>query len=212
MAPSFGHQSNQTMQKTTVQDQKFPLVHLAPIGPLAEHEVNITVIYEDAASSQWAREMCAQRFMDTPREHIHTTWWKLNELSEPAVLAGAVSTAMRADLIVVAVRATEGFPLPFYVWVGSWLPHRMPETGTLVGLITTSKQLGFQRNRAAEYLRAIAGRARMECQITERPLAREFSFVAESDARPRRNIVVLGADGKRTPLHRYTSRRLRMAA
>ena len=56
-------------------------------------------------------------------------------MSDPAVLAGAVSKAMRADVIMVAIRATEGFPLPFYVWVGSWLPHRLRGKGELVALV-----------------------------------------------------------------------------
>ena len=68
------------------------------------------------------------------KKSVSTTWWNLNELSQPAVLAGAVSKAMRADVIVVATRATEGFPLPFYIWVSSWLPHYLPGKGTLVAL------------------------------------------------------------------------------
>jgi hypothetical protein len=59
------------------------------------------------------------------------------------VLAGAVSKAMRADVIMVAIRATEGFPLPFYVWVGSWLPHRLRGKGELVALVAPPKHAAF---------------------------------------------------------------------
>jgi len=65
---------------------------------------------------------------------VRPTWWKLNNLFEPGVLAAAVSTAMRADIIVVAIRAEEGLPLPFYTWVNNWLPHRLQPGGVLVAL------------------------------------------------------------------------------
>jgi hypothetical protein len=48
-----------------------------------------------------------QMFVGPGWERFQSAWWKLDGLSEPAVLAGAVSQAMGADLIVVAIRATE---------------------------------------------------------------------------------------------------------
>jgi hypothetical protein len=125
------------------------------------------VVYEDAATCQWAREACEQMPMLAGKKGVSTTWWNLNELSQPAVLAGAVSKAMRADLIVIATRATEGFPLPFYVWVSSWLPHHLPGKGTLVALIATPKPRNLHCNRAPDFLRSVAWRAGMCFQITE---------------------------------------------
>jgi hypothetical protein len=158
------------------------LHHLVPAPPKAEPVLNVTVIYEDAAACQWAREACDQMPMLAGKKRVSTTWWKLNELSQPAVLAGAVSKAMRADVIVVATRATEGFPLPFYVWVSSWLPHHLPGKGTLVAWIATTNQPRFRRNRAADFLRVVAQRARMFFQIRERSLAGEAPNVSEEES------------------------------
>ncbi len=173
----------------------------------AEQVVNVVVVYEDAAARPWAQERCEQMFRRASRENVRTTWWNLNELRDPAVLAGAVSKAMRAEVVVGATRATEGFPLPIYVWAGSWLPHRMHGSGTLVALIASPKEPGFSRNRAADYFRAMAARARMECQITERNLFMETPANSGEEP-PRRGPAAIPAPHKPlTPLHRYASRR-----
>ena len=161
------------MQKTIIQKQISPTCQPAAAAFDAERVLNVTVVYEDAAACQWARGTCEQMFKGVGKQSVRSTWWKLDELSQPAVLAGAVSKAMRADIIVVAIRSTEGFPLPFYVWVNSWLPHRLHGAGTLVALIATAKQRSVHRHRAADYLHAVAGRVGMRCQITERNLARD---------------------------------------
>jgi hypothetical protein len=156
------------MQKTMIQEPVSPLHHPVPATLQMEPSLNIIVVYEDAGASRWARETCDQIFGGTGKPSVSTTWWKLSELSQPAVLAGAVSKAMRADVIVVAIRTTEGFPLPFYVWVSSWLPHRLRGAGTLVGLIAAPERRSSHMNRAVEYLRAVARKARMRCLIRER--------------------------------------------
>jgi hypothetical protein len=161
------------MQKTIIQERVSRLRPLTPSAPEAERLPTVTVVYEDAAARKWAQEACEQMFVGPGWERVQSTWWKLDWLSEPAVLAAAVSKAMRAEVIVVAIRATEGFPLPFYVWVGSWLPHRLRGEGKLMALIANPKPHGFHRNRAAEYLRAVAQRAGMHFQATERNLVLE---------------------------------------
>src|SRR5512135_1759955 len=92
----------------------------------ADPALNVTVLYEDGPTRSWAGEVCARVAELVGKDALHSTWWRLSDLDEPAVLAGAVSTTLRADVIVIAVRATEGFPLPFYVWVDSWLPYKAP--------------------------------------------------------------------------------------
>jgi hypothetical protein len=140
---------------------------------------NVMVVYEDAAACEWAREHCAEMVMGPDAKDVRSTWWKLNDLSHPAVLAGAVSKAMRADVVVVAVRETEGFPLPFYVWVNSWLPHRLRGTGTLLGLLASSERPNPHMNRAAKFLRAVARRVRMNCLLRERKLVGVAPCVVE---------------------------------
>ena len=200
------------MQRTMIKELVSSSRQPVPAVPEAERTLSVTVVYEDMAARKWARETYEQVFVGAGWEKIHSTWWKVDGLSEPAVLAGAVSKAIRADVIVVAVRTTEGFPLPFYVWVGSWLPHRSPEGGKLVALVATSKQPGCHRNRAAEYLRTVAQRARMHFQLTERNLALEAPDVSEEESQEPYPPAVLRPNRTPTPLHRDSLRRWRMAA
>src|SRR5258707_1912336 len=95
------------------------------------HILNAVLVYEDAATRQWAREVFERVKREAGHENARATWWKIGDLNEPAVLAGAASMAMRADVVVLAIRRREGMPLPFYVWVNSWLPHRLQRTGPL---------------------------------------------------------------------------------
>ncbi len=200
------------MQETQSPEPVPSLHQPVPAALEAEQTINVVVIYENAATCQWARERCEQMFRPVSRRNVHTTWWNLNELGEPAVLAGAVSKAMRANVIVVAIRATEGFPLPFYVWAGTWLPHRMLDSGTLVALIASPQTPGLRRNRAADYFRALAARARMDCQITERNLLIQAPANSGEETPEGPPATVPALDKPLTPLHRYASRRWRMAA
>jgi hypothetical protein len=195
------------MQKTITQERVSLLRPLAPAAPDAERVVSVTVVYEDAGVCEWARETCEQMFVGPGWERAQSTWWKMDGLSAPAVLAGAVSQAMRADLIVVAIRATEGFPLPFYVWVSSWLPHRLQGEGKLVALIASPKPPGCQRHRAMEYLSAVAQRARMHFQVTERNLALDALETREAESQDQCPVAVPAPKKKPTALLRYSSRR-----
>ncbi len=164
------------MQKTMIQEQVSPLDKPVPITLQLERLLNIVVVYDDAGASKWARETCEQMLGRTDRQNGCSTWWKLSELSQPAVLAGAVSKAIHADVIVVATRTTEGFPLPFYVWVDSWLPHRLRGMGTFVGLIAVPQRRSPHMNRTVNYLRAVARQGRMRCLIKERKQSGEMAY------------------------------------
>jgi hypothetical protein len=79
-----------------------------------------------------------------------------------------VSTALRADVIVVAVRAADGLPLPFYVWVDAWLPHHPQGSAALVALIAMPDNPGARLDRARDYLQTVARRGRLDFLIEER--------------------------------------------
>ncbi len=200
------------MQRTIIKDRVISLSKLAPATPEAERAVNVTVVYEDEATRRWARETYEQMFVGTGWEKVQSTWWRLEGLSEPAVLAAAVSKAMRAEVIIVAIQATEGFPLPFYVWVSSWLPHRLQGEGKLAALIATPRLTEFRRNRAAEYLRAVAARARMGFQVTERNLALEAPSALEEPGRRRRPTAPSPRNSSSKVVQLYPQRRWRLAA
>ncbi len=153
--------------------------------------LNITVVYEDPSLQEWARGVCDRVTVLVGPEAVRCIWWNLGDLGEPAVLAGAVSTALRADIIIIAVHAAEGFPLPFYVWVDSWLPHRPQGAGALVGLVAFSECLSPPMDRAREYLQMVAREARIdfvfeerrsEPKTTDEDGSSSFSVTAEGDA------------------------------
>jgi hypothetical protein len=158
------------MKQTSVLQRDAALDNLPRASAPAGGALNITVVYHDAATQAWAREVHNRVAKLAGRECVRATWWKISDLVEPAVLAGAVSTAMRADLIVVAIDAGEGLSFPFNVWVDTWLPHRMHATGCLVALIGSSGQANGHLSRAREYLRAVARTAGFEFLLQERRL------------------------------------------
>jgi hypothetical protein len=138
----------------------------------------VTVVYEDEPTRQWAREVCERVAKLLGNEAVRGTWWKMSGLAEPAVLAGAVSMAMRADVLVVAIHAAEGLPLPFYVWTEAWLPHRAGVDVALVALITIPERPSLQLERAREYLRSVARQGRFDFLLEERKLEAGFGTQA----------------------------------
>ncbi len=143
---------------------------VAVVPPAQEYVLNVAVLYQDAQTHKWARQMCEHVAGLIGSGAVRHTWWKLGDLSQPGVLAGAVSTTMRADVIVVAIQAAARLPLPFYVWVDAWLPHRLPQAGALVALIGLPEPAGLQSDQAREYLRAVAQQGRLDFLLQERKL------------------------------------------
>jgi hypothetical protein len=136
----------------------------------AKRALNVTVVYQDAPTRRWAGQLCDRVETLVGAENVRCTWWKMLDLGEPGVLAGAVSLALRADVIVVAFHAVEQLPLPFYVWVEAWLPHRLAAAGSLLALIDLPRQPTARSDEAREYLRAIARQARLDFLTEERRL------------------------------------------
>jgi len=132
--------------------------------------LNVTVVYHDARTQAWARDVYGKMSRLAGSTPVRATWWKISDLVEPGVLAGAVSTAMRADVVMVAIDASEGLPFPFNVWVDNWLPHRMHTSGRLVALLGRPAQANGCLTRARDYLRAVAQVGGFEFLLEERPL------------------------------------------
>ena len=120
----------------------------------ASKVTNVMVVYQDAHTRKWATNFYPTKVKGC--DEVKCTWWNLNDLSEPGVLAGAVSTAIRADVIVVAVLTGTGLPLPFYVWVDSWMPHRKLTEGKLIALVGLAKERKKQDDGRRTYLREMA--------------------------------------------------------
>src|SRR6516162_3057898 len=137
--------------------ERLPLLQeQAVVATASESGLAFTVIYQDEVTRQWGQEVCERVAGVVGTAAMNIRWWKLEDLGQPAVLAGAVSTALRADVLMVAIRASEVFPLPFYVWVNSWLPHRPAGKAALVALISLPERPSLALDRGREYLRAVA--------------------------------------------------------
>lgn len=137
--------------------------------PPAEYAMNVSVIYDDSQTRNWAGEIYQKVEAMLGAKAVRGTWWNVADLRQPGVLAGAVSTAIRSDMIVVAVVGSEGLPLPFYFWVNAWLPHRIQGAGALVALLGSPTPCNAESGRLRKYLRAVARRARMDLLVAERP-------------------------------------------
>jgi hypothetical protein len=135
--------------------------------PTAENVLNATVIYGDTQTRKWAGDVYQRVEIMAGAKAVRGTWWKLSDLAEPGVLAGAVSTAMRSDITILAVQSSEGLPLPFYFWVNSWLPHRQGG-GALIALLGAPFPRTAESGRLQKFLRTVARRARMDLLVAER--------------------------------------------
>jgi hypothetical protein len=135
-----------------------------------EAVANVTVVYQDASTRKWARQFCTQVESLVGSRACRLTWWKVGDLGEPGVLAGAVSTALRADVFIVALRADHPLPVEFCMWTEAWLPHRNAAGGSLLALIALPEHPASHSDEAQAYLRAIARQSRLDFLIEERKL------------------------------------------
>ena len=156
------------MERSTVSEQSTQLEKLAIDALAAGYGLKVALVYEDAETRGWCREVFERAAKVAGQQAISATWWNMADLVSSGVLDGAVSTAMRADVIVVASRATEDLPLAFYVWAEAWAAHRVTATGALVALVASRETQAAEGRKLREYLMAAARQARMELIVEER--------------------------------------------
>jgi hypothetical protein len=166
---------NSTARNVQSAPQICRLDKLVIVSNDATAALNITMVYEDDQTREWAREAFERVNKLAGKQPVRPTWWKLSKLSDPGVLAASVSTAMRADVIVVAVRASEGMPLPFYAWTNSWSPNRHQINGVLVALLGSPEPRNKRSGRVAAYLQTIARQARLDFLVEQRAVSTAVS-------------------------------------
>jgi hypothetical protein len=130
----------------------------------------IIFVYQDEEAHGWAKEVSQRIIKLAGNESVQASWWKISDLTAPGILAGAVSSALRADLIVVASRA-EGLPLPFYVWVNLWWPNRTEYPGALVAIVGVPERAACRSEKIGDYLRVVAEQAKMSFFGIEKPVS-----------------------------------------
>jgi hypothetical protein len=149
------------------------LEKLLIVSPKGGAALNVALIYENTQTRAWAREAYERVAKLAGEQGIRPTWWNLDNLGAPGVLAAAVSTAMRADVIIVAARAGEGMPLAFYTWINAWLPNRFQSGGVLAALLGKAECSDARPGRVGEYLREVARQGRMSFLFETRKLQME---------------------------------------
>ena len=123
---------------------------------------NIAVVYQDALTEDWARQLCGPVTQKFGAENVRHTWHNVNSLSEPGVRLQAVRAALTADVIVVSIHAADELPLELYAWITAWLPRRISRVGTLAALIGVARQPDSQAARTHQYLQAVARRGQLD--------------------------------------------------
>ncbi len=152
---------------------------LERIGPadkvpinLAEDEpaLNVTMVYEDPATREWASKMWGREMQMDFRENISLASWGIGDLARPEILAEAISSAARADVIIIAVSARERLPIDLCVWIGAWVLRRARRTGALVALISLPQEPDYQAFSTQDLLRLVARKAGLNFFPREREL------------------------------------------
>ena len=132
------------------------------------HPFNITVVYQDALTRSWARQICGPVAQKFGADSVQHSWHDVGSLNDPAKLIEAVRTTLAADVIVVSVHAAEELPMALYVWITVWLPRRRARNGTLAALIGMAGASGSHAVRTQKYLQAVARRGQLEFTPHER--------------------------------------------
>ena len=121
-----------------------------------EHVLNVTMVYQDRTAREWATEMWGRVTQLVGKENISAASWSISDLARPGILVEAVRSAVRADVIVVAVSDAKELPPDLCAWIDVWLPRRVRGTGALVALIGLPEEPDHQAFSTQDYLRAVA--------------------------------------------------------
>jgi hypothetical protein len=143
---------------------------IGAINNLAEdrHEpLHVVVVYQDTPTLKWAKQVCRSLEVAAGSRLVRCTWWNLAELTQAAVFAGAVSTAMRSEVVVAALPAMDRPPLSLCLWVNAWMQHRRAPGGALIGLVRLSAK-GPRVNGTQNYLRSVAREGGLNLLMEER--------------------------------------------
>ena len=139
------------------------LERIAPSGeaPIAlakdEPALNVTMVCEDLLTREWAAEMWDRVTQIAGKENISVTSWRISDLALPEILADAVLSAARADVIVIAVSAAEKLPIDLCVWIAAWVPRRARRAGAVVALMGLPQEPDDpQAFRARDFLQMVA--------------------------------------------------------
>jgi hypothetical protein len=132
------------------------------------YSLNIAGVYQDGVTQDWATQTCHLATQQARAGRVQNSWFNINSLGDPKILADAVSAALTADVIVVSVYAAGELPLDLYVWFDLWLPRRPARGGALAALVGIADPLDSRPARTFEYLHAMARKGQLDFIPQER--------------------------------------------
>src|ERR1017187_4356046 len=139
------------LEQTVVSDE-------APVASVeCDYVLNVTTIYQDLATREWAAEMSDRLTQLAGSENILAASWGMSDLTRPEILVDAVHSAAHANVIVIAVSAADESHIDLHAWIDNWLPLRS-RGGALVVLMGLPGEPDHQASLTREYLRAVASK------------------------------------------------------
>ena len=128
--------------------------------PIARAEdkpaLNVTMVYEDDMTREWVTEMWDRVSQMAGEENIRVASWSIDSLAWPETLEEAISSAARADVIVIAVPDAERLPIDLCVWIGAWVSRRARRAGALMALIGRPQNRDRQTFSTRDFLQMVA--------------------------------------------------------
>ena len=144
----------QLMQETVLSDRRPPGRQATQPNPA--RTLNVSLIYQDALTRQWAEEERERAAEVVGRGAIRCTEWRVDDLVEPTTFSQGAAALARSQVIVVALHESEPLPAAFYRWVNVWLQQRAGLPGALVALLVRSGESQSGAEEKRNYLCAIA--------------------------------------------------------
>lgn len=140
--------------------------------------LNVAVMYQDAITRGWALQLDGRTTEWLGSGAMHSTWWKMDFLDHSKIFEESVKAVLVADLLIVAVHASEVIPPSLERWFGAWLPQRTQGDGALVAMVGTTGKSGPALAFTLEYLRRVANRGGLDFIPQEKRVMPESSSLA----------------------------------
>jgi hypothetical protein len=126
-------------------------------------QLNTAVVYSDQVSAAKALEIHRWVLRQVgPNGPVTTTWWDLEWLKEQDLFESSCRQAAQADILFVAVRASDSFSEELKFWLAGVLRGRARGERALIALLQTDGRMPGVITAVEEYLHRQAESAGVE--------------------------------------------------
>lgn len=124
---------------------------------------DLVVSYEDTTTRNYALQLydhLAQKLLDD--YDFQCTWWKFEQLRDPALMEQAADAVVEANMVIIAVRAGKELPLTARNWIEQWVARKDSRKSALVAVIVGVDAHRRETCPAQLYLQKVARTAKMD--------------------------------------------------